>query len=84
MSYEYAVIAIGAGLWSAVNLVLLLRAIARIRSSVFGGDRRQSHRIDVEGHVFLDGLRVHVLDLSLTGVRRSATATSRSSTPTAR
>jgi hypothetical protein len=69
VSYPYSVIAAGAALWSVGNLVFLGRAAARIQSRHFGGDRRRAHRIEVEGHVFLDGERVHVLDLSLTGVR---------------
>jgi cellulose synthase (UDP-forming) len=69
IDYPYAVIAIGAAAWCAANLVCLARAVSRIRSRHYGGDRRQAHRIEVEGHVFLDGIRVHVLDLSLTGVR---------------
>ena len=69
VEYPYALIAAGAAVWAAGNLVFLGRAAARIRSRHFGGDRRQAHRIEVEGHVFLDGERVHVLDLSLTGVR---------------
>ena len=69
VEYPYALIACGAAVWAAGNLVFLGRAAARIRSRHFGGDRRQAHRIEVEGHVFLDGERVHVLDLSLTGVR---------------
>lgn len=69
ISYPYPVIAVGAVLWTAANLVVLYRAIDRIASTEFGRDRRQAHRIEVEGHVFLDGQRVHVLDLSLTGVR---------------
>ena len=67
--FDYPVIALGAAAWTLANLVLLARAIGRIRSTEFGQDRRQAHRIEVEGHVYLDGLRVHVLDLSLTGVR---------------
>lgn len=66
---DYPVIAIAAAVWTIANLVLVARAIGRIRSTEFGQDRRQAHRIEVEGHVYLDGLRVHVLDLSLTGVR---------------
>ncbi len=69
VAYPYGIIAAGAAAWAVGNLVFLGRAAARIRSRHFGGDRRQAHRIEVEGHVFLDGERVHVLDLSLTGVR---------------
>ena len=69
ISYPYPVIAVGAALWAAANIVVLYRAIDRIASTEFGRDRRLAHRIEVEGHVFLDGQRAHVLDLSLTGVR---------------
>lgn len=69
VAYPYGIIAAGAAAWAVGNLVFLGRAAARIRSRHFGGDRREAHRIEVEGHVFLDGERVHVLDLSLTGVR---------------
>lgn len=67
--YPYPLIAGLAALWTVGNLTVLARAIARIRSPHFGGDRRKAHRIEVEGHVFVDGLRAHVLDLSLTGAR---------------
>ena len=69
VAYPYAIIAAGAAVWAVGNLVFLVRAATRIRSRHFGGDRRPAHRIEVEGHVFIDGERVHVLDLSLTGVR---------------
>ena len=69
VAYPYAVVSMGAAVWAAATIAFLVRAIARIRSPHFGGDRRQAHRIDVEGHGFLDGVRVHVMDLSLTGVR---------------
>ena len=69
LSYPFAIIAVGAAAWALVNVVLLASAASRIRSSAFGGDRRQAQRVEVEGHVYVDGERVHVLDLSLTGVR---------------
>lgn len=68
-AYPSHLIAAAAALWAAANVLYIGRAIARIRSRYFGGDRRVAQRIEVEGHVFLDGSRVHVLDLSLTGVR---------------
>jgi cellulose synthase (UDP-forming) len=55
--------------WCTVNLIVLARAITRVRSRAFGGDRRASHRVEAEGHVFVDGQRTHVLDLSLRGIR---------------
>jgi cellulose synthase (UDP-forming) len=69
VNFPYSLIAAGAAVWTALNVTRLTWAIARIRSSVYGGDRRQATRVEVDGHVFLDGERVHVLDLSLTGVR---------------
>ena len=69
IDYPFAAIAAGAAVWTVVNVVLLGATVARIRSSVFGGDRRQAQRVEVEGHVYVDGERVHVLDLSLTGIR---------------
>jgi cellulose synthase (UDP-forming) len=69
VDYPFAVIAAGAAVWTIANVLLIGSAIARIRSSVFGGDRRQAQRVEVEGHVYVDGERVHVLDLSLTGIR---------------
>jgi cellulose synthase (UDP-forming) len=68
-AYPFAVVAFGAAIWTVVNLVLLASAVARVRSAVFGGDRREAERVEVEGHVYVDGQRVHVLDLSLTGIR---------------
>jgi cellulose synthase (UDP-forming) len=68
-AYPYPLIAALAAVWTSANLVVLSRAISRIRSPHFGGDRRLAHRLEVEGHVYVDGQRAHVLDLSLTGVR---------------
>lgn len=68
-AYASAVIAAMAMAWTAANVVLLVSAARRIRSREFGGDRRDATRIEVDGHAFLDGQRVHLLDLSLTGVR---------------
>lgn len=69
VAFDYPAIAAGAAIWTALNTVFLIRAVGRVRSPEFVADRRQAHRIEVEGHVYLDGQRVHVLDLSLTGVR---------------
>lgn len=68
-AYASPVITVMAVVWSAANVVLLAGAARRIRSREFGGDRRDAARIEVDGHAFLDGERVHLLDLSLTGVR---------------
>jgi hypothetical protein len=60
---------IWASLWAAAGLMLVLRAVARHARAGVPSERRRAPRIDVEGHVFLDGVRVHVLDLSLGGAR---------------
>ena len=64
-----ATVGIWAGLWVAVGLVLVLRGVARYARASGPSERRRAPRIEVEGHVFLDGVRVHVLDLSLGGAR---------------
>lgn len=69
VQYPFAIVAFGACIWVLVNLTLVASAVSRVRSSVFGGERRLAQRVEVEGHVFVDGQRVHVLDLSLTGIR---------------
>lgn len=69
VAYPYGIVALGASLWTIVNVALLAGAVSRIRSASFGGDRRLAQRVEVEGHVYVDGERVHVMDLSLTGVR---------------
>jgi cellulose synthase (UDP-forming) len=69
VSYPFTVIAIAAMAWALVNVIVLTRATTRIRSRYFGGDRRKAQRIEVDGHAYLDGVRTHLMDLSLTGVR---------------
>lgn len=61
--------AIGAGLFAAVNLSLLLAAIGRIRASRFAGERRGSVRFDVRLSGILGGRRCTVLDISLSGAQ---------------
>jgi hypothetical protein len=61
--------AIGAGLFVAVNLALLLAAISRIRAARFAGDRRGSVRFTVRLPARLSGRRCLALDLSLTGAQ---------------
>jgi cellulose synthase (UDP-forming) len=67
--YEVPGAAIGAGLFVAVNLALLLAAISRIRAARFAGDRRGSVRFTVRLPARLSGRRCLALDLSLTGAQ---------------
>jgi cellulose synthase (UDP-forming) len=72
LRYEIPWAAIGAALFMAMNLGFLLAAIGRIRSSRFAGNRRASVRLPVRLAATLDGRRVELLDLSLTGARVAA------------
>jgi cellulose synthase (UDP-forming) len=69
VTYRIPGVAHGAAFWAVFNGVLVVSAIARIRSSRFAADRRASHRhrLRVPGH--LDGRTVDVTDLSLTGAQ---------------
>jgi cellulose synthase (UDP-forming) len=69
LQYEIPWAAIGAAVFMAMNLGLLLAAIGRIRSSRFAGNRRASVRLPVSLPATLDGRGVELLDLSLTGAR---------------
>jgi hypothetical protein len=55
--------------WLAVNVVLLVRAIGRVRDLRYAGERRASVRFDTALTGILDGLPCRILDLSLTGAR---------------
>ncbi|MFL5685172.1 MAG: glycosyltransferase [Chloroflexota bacterium] len=59
--------AIGAAVFMAMNLGLLLAAIRRIRSSKFAGNRRAGTRLPVQVPVRLAGLPGELVDLSVTG-----------------
>ncbi|HSW40941.1 MAG TPA: glycosyltransferase [Patescibacteria group bacterium] len=72
--YEIPWAAIGAALFMAMNLGLLIAAIGRIRSSRFAGNRRASVRLPVSLPATVDGSPVELLDLSLTGARIAAPA----------
>lgn len=72
--YEVPWAAIGAAVFVAINLGLLIAAIGRIRSSRFAGNRRASVRLPVSLPATLDGNPVELLDLSLTGARAAAAA----------
>ena len=61
--------AIGAGLFVAVNLALLLAAINRIRAARFAGERRASVRFTVRLPARLSGRACLALDVSLTGAQ---------------
>jgi cellulose synthase (UDP-forming) len=69
LEYEIPWAAIGAAVFMAMNLGLLLAAIGRIRSSRFAGNRRASVRLPVALPAALDGRGVDLIDLSLTGAR---------------
>jgi hypothetical protein len=56
-------------LWTAVAAALVLFSARRYTRATAPVERRRAPRIEAEGHVFLDGVRVHVLDLSLAGAR---------------
>jgi hypothetical protein len=67
--YDIPGAAIGAGLFVAVNLALLLGAISRIRAARFAGDRRASVRFTVRLPAHLSGRPCLALDVSLTGAQ---------------
>jgi hypothetical protein len=69
ITYETPWAAIGAAVFMALNLALLLAAIARIRSSRFAGNRRAGTRLPVHVPIRLAGLRGDLLDLSVSGAR---------------
>ena len=69
MRYEEPGAAIGAGLFAAVNLALLVAAMSRIRAARFAGERRASVRFDARITARLGRLRAVALDVSLTGAR---------------
>jgi len=55
--------------WLTLNVLLLRRAIGRVRDARYAGERRASVRFETELEGSLDGLRCQILDLSLTGAR---------------
>jgi hypothetical protein len=57
----------GAALWTLVNAVLLIAAIARIRADRFASDRRGAVRRRIEGVVLLDSARAELVDISVGG-----------------
>ena len=59
--------AIGAAIFMAMNLALLLAAIGRIRSARFVGNRRAGTRLPVQIPVRIAGLRGELVDLSVSG-----------------
>jgi cellulose synthase (UDP-forming) len=59
--------AIGAAIFMAMNLALLLAAIGRIRSARFAGNRRAGTRLPVHIPVRIAGLRGELVDLSVSG-----------------
>lgn len=67
MRYGIPWTAHGAACWLSLNMVLLLAAIARIRSPRFAAERRASVRFAVHGEATVDGVPAQLQDLSLTG-----------------
>jgi cellulose synthase (UDP-forming) len=66
---DYAVpwAAIGAAVFMAMNLALLIAAIKRIRSSRFAGNRRAGTRLPVQVPIVIAGQHGELLDLSVSG-----------------
>jgi cellulose synthase (UDP-forming) len=67
ITYTVPWAAIGAAVFMAINLALLLTAIGRIRSSRFAGNRRAGTRLPVHVPVSLAGQHGELLDLSVSG-----------------
>ena len=67
ITYAVPWAAIGAAVFMAMNLALLLTAIGRIRSSRFAGNRRAGTRLPVHVPVRLAGQRGELVDLSVSG-----------------
>jgi cellulose synthase/poly-beta-1,6-N-acetylglucosamine synthase-like glycosyltransferase len=55
--------------WLSLNMLLIARAIGRVRDTRYAGERRASVRFETSLGGSLDGLDCQVLDLSLTGAR---------------
>jgi hypothetical protein len=67
ITYSVPWAAIGAGIFVAMNLALLIMAIGRIRSTRFAGNRRAGTRLPVHIPVRMAGQRGELLDLSVSG-----------------
>jgi cellulose synthase (UDP-forming) len=67
ITYTVPWAAIGAAVFMAMNLALLLAAIGRIRSARFAGNRRAGTRLPVHIPVRIAGLRGELVDLSVSG-----------------
>jgi hypothetical protein len=59
----------GALVWVALNVVIMIAAIRRIRRVSFGAERRASVRFVVDASADLDGFATRVRDVSLSGAR---------------
>jgi cellulose synthase/poly-beta-1,6-N-acetylglucosamine synthase-like glycosyltransferase len=66
-SYPVRWVAYGASFWIVVNGVLLVGAIARIRSDRFATDRRSAVRLRVGGGVQFDDRPAELIDVSVGG-----------------
>ena len=69
VQYRVPWAAVGAAIFTAANLALLLAAIGRIRSSRFSGNRRVSVRLPLTVPARLEGQPCSIQDLSVTGAR---------------
>jgi cellulose synthase (UDP-forming) len=67
ITYSVPWAAIGAAIFMAVNLALLLAAIGRVRSTRFAGNRRAGTRLPVQIPVRMAGQRGELVDLSVSG-----------------
>jgi len=72
LHYGVPAAAFAAAAWLALNLLLVIAAIARIRAIRYGTERRASVRFPVSLPARLDGVPCTAGDLSVTGARVSA------------
>lgn len=67
--YEVPWAAYGAFGWLVVNVLLVVAAIRRVRSQRYAAERRATYRFSTSLRGRLDGVRVTVTDVSLSGAR---------------
>lgn len=67
VTYAVRWTAYGAAFWAAVNVTLLIAAIARIRSDRFATDRRTAVRQKIAGQVLVDLRPAQLIDISVAG-----------------
>lgn len=68
-SYSMPAVAVGAAMFTCGNLILLIMAIRRIRSSRFVSERREAYRFDTVVAARIGGMDCTVRDISATGAR---------------